>query len=529
MEVMYIRIKRSVMYLFVGVITCGMCSCNDEIEDEVMNPERDSQYSGAEEAYDAVDALYRKGAPTFYGESTSKEGSVAAWGGFLSGFFDNEAKNEARLCDYSQQLSIDAVNIADWVDRVWNQSYDAITIANTAVENIPYTKRLTPTQKVQLVAEARFFRAFNYFYLVKAFGGVPLLRYGQTEMGVRESVSGVYRSIVSDLQTSIEQLPDTAFTENYFRISRTVAETVLADVYLTMSGYPLRDNRYRQAAEVAKRVIQSRKHCLTPHGDSPETSAYNVLRTEDVNGEYIYSYKVEERNVDESPAAHCLPQAANKWNVLKTKSTNNAYRPIRAYLHVYDSVYDIRMHEQQFFHTFYNYEKEGRTIIETYPQISYMWYEKEAIQKTGLSKKDIIIYRYPEVLLIAAEAIAQSEGVTSEAVGYLAEVRSRAYTRGDKNEVISQLSGLDKEKFIQEIWLEKMREFPFEMKLWADIQRTRKYPVTSAKNRGTATFVDVIGAQNLWGSSFEEKNLLLPLSQNELLKNVFLIQNPGYN
>ena len=56
-----------------------------------------------------------------------------------------------------------------------------------------------------------------------------------------------------------------------------------------------------------------------------------------------------------------------------------------------------------------------------------------------------------------------------------------------------------------------MREFPFEMKIWSDIQRTRKYPVTSAKSKGTANFVDVIGATNPWGAVYAEKHLLLPL------------------
>ena len=46
--------------------------------------------------------------------------------------------------------------------------------------------------------------------------------------------------------------------------------------------------------------------------------------------------------------------------------------------------------------------------------------------RTGEKVKDLPIYRYPEILLIAAEARAESEGVTSEAMGDLADVRARA-------------------------------------------------------------------------------------------------------
>lgn len=510
-----------------------MHACSDKVEGEEEGGEKVSIYTAPEQAFAAVDALYRTGVPTFYGESTPQDGPAAALGGFLSGFFDNEAKTEARLCAYSQQLSINATNIADYLDRIWDRSYLAIGMANEAMDNVPYTKELAPEQQTRLVAEASFFRAFNYFYLARAFGGVPLVESSEiasAEDGVsRATLPEVYRLIVSDLQASIPNLPDTAFTDNNFRISRTTAETLLADVYLTMSGYPLRQECAKQSADLERRVVNSGKHRLTPNGLTKETSAYNVLRTENNNTEYIYSYRGGGHKADESVAALSFSKEAMKWGILKAGKTNNAYKPTRALLNVYDSVYDIRMHEQQFFHTFFRYEKEGRTVIETFPHASYLWFDREAMQETGISKKDVIIYRYAEVLLMAAEAIARSEGVTTEAIGYLAEVRARAYTTTDKNEIVKQLSELDVEKFVEQVWLEKIREFPFEMKIWTDIQRTRKYPVlVREENRTTVAFRDAVGATNPWGAVFAEKHLLLPISEHKLLKNTLLKQNPGY-
>ena len=74
------------------------------------------------------------------------------------------------------------------------------------------------------------------------------------------------------------------------------------------------------------------------------------------------------------------------------------------------------------------------------------------IMNTGKNGKDLPIYRYPEILLIAAEAIAESEGVTSEAIGYLADVRARAYTKMDRAAIVASLAGLSKEDFIHEVW-----------------------------------------------------------------------------
>lgn len=525
--------KKNVGLLLIAIMAGAMCACNDSMDDKKENGEKVSKYTAPEQAYAAVDALYQTGAPAFYGESTPQDGPPAAMGGFLSGFFDNEAKTEAKLCAYSQQLSIDPTNITDYLDKIWDRAYQSIGMANEVLDNVPYTKELTPQQQARLMAESSFFRAFNYFYLVRAFGGVPLAESSEIASAEdnlpRASLPEVYQLIVSDLQRSIPNLPDTAFTDNHFRISRTTAETLLADVYLTMSGHPLKQDCYKQVAERAREVINSGKHRLTPNGLTRETSAYNVLRTENLNTEYLYSYRTKERRADESVAALSFSKDATNWGVLKAKRTNNAYQPTRALLNIYDSVYDTRMHEQQFFHTFFRYEKEGRTVIRTFPHTSYMWFDREAMQETGVSKKDIIIYRYAEVLLIAAEAIAQSEGVTAEAIGYLADVRARAYSTTDKNGLIKQLAELDKEKFLEQVWVERIREFPFEMKVWTDMQRTRKYPVVNITKEGkTISFRDIVGATNPWGAIFEEKHLLLPISQNKLSENALLEQNPGY-
>lgn len=525
--------KKNVGLLLIAIMAGAMCACNDSMDNEKENGEKVSKYTAPEQAYAAVDALYQTGAPAFYGESTPQDGPPAAMGGFLSGFFDNEAKTEAKLCAYSQQLCIDPTNITDYLDKIWDRAYQSIGMANEALDNVPYTKELTPQQQARLMAESGFFRAFNYFYLVRAFGGVPLVESSEIASAEdnlpRASLPEVYQLIVSDLQSSIPNLPDTAFTDNHFRISRTTAETLLADVYLTMSGYPLQQDCYSQAAEWARKVIKSGKHGLTPNGLTRETSAYNVLRTENRNTEYIYSYKNQNRKADESVAALSFSKDAANWGVLKARKTNNAYRPTRTLLNLYDSVYDTRMHEQQFFHTFFRYEKEGRTVIQTFPHASYLWFDREAMQETGISKKDIIIYRHAEVLLMAAEAIAQSEGVTPEAIGYLTDVRARAYSTTDRNEIIKQLAELDKEKFIEQVWLERVREFPFEMKIWTDIQRTRKYPaVNFTKGEKAITFRDIVGTANPWGAVFTERDLLLPISQNKLSTNTLLEQNPGY-
>lgn len=77
---------------------------------------------------------------------------------------------------------------------------------------------------------------------------------------------------------------------------------------------------------------------------------------------------------------------------------------------------------------------------------------------------------------MAVKAIARSEGITPEAVNYLSQVRTRSIPT-KLVELEKTLSVLTTDKFLEEVWLERLRELPYEMKQLSDIVRTNYYPV----------------------------------------------------
>ena len=148
---------------------------------------------------------------------------------------------------------------------------------------------------------------------------------------------------------------------------------------------------------------------------------------------------------------------------------------------------------------------------------------------SGRSTKDRNLFRYAEALLDGAEAIAQSSGVNAEAAGYLAQVKARANMEGKTAAAIAtDLQKLSKEQFIEECWNERLREFPFEFKIWDDCVRTKKFPVISKTEKGKVQYVDLVGAQNASGATFKQSDLLWPISLNEIQRNPNLTQNEGY-
>lgn len=523
--------KLVILIMILGAFT----SCDKFLEEEPRSEMSvDQFFSYPTHAYNAVNVLYRTGAPTFYSAGVYA-GSRAMLGGYISGLFDNEYSGQEVHVQHSQNLTLNGTNLGSYFDGAWDACYLAISRANLAINNIPETPGLEEAEIQLLTAQARFFRAFNYYYLVKTFGDVPLILEPYSSLEnlyvERTPVAQVYAQIVDDLKYAVEEgnLADVPMTENGYRISKSTAAALLADVYLNMSGYPLQEARYAEAAAMARSIISSGNYALIQNGAVESESAYNVMRVSDNESEYLYSIEYDASISDNywQPAI-CYPNSATAWGIFAYSITNNAYRPTKEFLWIYDNENDLRVQNKQFFHNSLTFTDGGEEVTKTFETAPYLWHNDEALFETGKNPKDIVVYRYAEVLLIAAEAIAQTEGVTDEAIGYLADVRARAYWQTDRSEIVAELSGLSFDAFVKEVWKERLRELALEYKIWADVQRTRQYPVTNENAKGEVTFVDVIGHTTIWGKTFEEKHLLFPISENERQRNPNLVQNTGY-
>lgn len=522
------------IHLIIVLIGLFCFSCSDFLEEEPKAQlDAESDFQVPAHAYSAVNSLYRNGAPQLY-DGGSYNGAPAMLGNYMSGFFDNEYKGQEIHVQQSQQLTLNGNNLADYLGTRWADMYRGISRANNAIKNIPTTPGLTEAESNRLNAEAKFFRALNYYFLVRMFGPVPLVTEPYESLEnlyvERSSVADVYALIEEDLRFAVDQgqLPEVPMVENGGRITKPAAETLLADVYLTMSSFPLQANKYAEAATAAKNVIASNVHSLVQHDRDengnviPANSAYNKLRKSDNSAEeYIY---YREYSVGIATASY------NQWTFPVSMAqhtayavTNGAYQPRTDFLEGYNVDKDLRIQEKQYFHSSLTLENGN---VEEFALTPYIWLDEEASFETASSGKDIVIYGYADVLLTAAEAIAMSEGVTPEAVDYLAQVRGRAYWEEDIDQIKAELGTLSAEDFVEEVWKERYRELVFEFKLWFDIIRTRKFPVTE---NGEINFEDLVGQTNSWGKSFETKHLLFPLPEPERQRNPSLgPQNPGY-
>ena len=120
----------------------------------------------------------------------------------------------------------------------WSRLYKIVTSANTIIDRIG-DGELTADQANLIEAEARFFRAYAYRYLVHLFGDVPLLlnevRSPQTDF-TRTSREEVLAQIITDASYAAANLPGISEV-NDGRLSNLVAQHLLAETYIAQQNW----------------------------------------------------------------------------------------------------------------------------------------------------------------------------------------------------------------------------------------------------------------------------------------------------
>ncbi len=216
--------------LFLMVLVFGLKSCSEDILEEkprsVFTPDFFETELGVQGGitflYQNMRYLY--GQPYYYNslETGTDEYTYAqsADGNFLTA----DMSGQGNIISDTYTTSI-----------AWNTAFPAINTASGIIENAEAVG-LDPS----LIAEARFFRAFNYFLLVQQYGGVPLdLGSGElafnssvVRTSVRNTVPEVYtKAIFPDLEQAVNDLPVNPRLTG--TATKNVARLQLAYAYLT--------------------------------------------------------------------------------------------------------------------------------------------------------------------------------------------------------------------------------------------------------------------------------------------------------
>lgn len=414
------------------------------------------------------------------GSDDTEKGSSASDASFLNKFDDFTATStEGQLQDF------------------WAGQYQNINLANQVLDNVPPIP-MDEALKNRYLAEAKFIRAYSYFRLVRAFGGVPLrlkLPADASEYNIpRASKEEIYAAIEQDLTDAAAVLPQTYPAKDLGRVTKGAALALHAKVAMYQ-------NKWDQVLNLTNQVM---------------TLGYSLFP------DYEKQFRIENENNSES-----VFEIQAKYVQGNCDVSSSQYSQVQGVRGSTGGGWGFNVPTQNLVDAFEEDDpRKEATIIfrgETTPQGDAIpatgdnpMYNQKSYVPFSLfvecaegSEQNIRVIRYADVLLMNAEA-ANELGNPTQAKASLNAVRARA--RGGNAAILPDVTTDDQGALREAIWHERRVELAMEFDRFFDLVR-----------QGRAATV-------LAGKGFVAgKNEVWPIPQNEIdLSAGTLTQNPGY-
>lgn len=419
-------------YILGCTMAVSMLSTSCSLEEDPKGRLTQETFFTTQEELDmGLNALYRKVCET---QANTLPLMYAVQGDDIT---TNPGSNKQESADMDAFHPSDGSRGVSWS---WNVAFSAIKASNFIINNA----EKTPTTQDEIniaLGQAKFWRAVNYFYLVRKFGPIPLNLEGDVNYNrTLTSVEDIYKQIEADLKASISLLP-TQYSKaprflngtNIF-ITKQAAQATLVAVYMAMAGWPLNQTaKYADAATMAKSVIDgvnagSYEYILEPDFKHVYAISHNYTNETVVGISYSGSFRwAEDSQMSKSNVFESLGGWGDAWGEIQFwKDFPAGSRK--------DAIYNPKILK--------NNGRKGETDLldwweldEKHPMFSIFTvgenggdydYTKPSGDFATNSHRHRLI-RYSEVLLWYAESQARSEG-TPNALAYdcINKVRNRA-------------------------------------------------------------------------------------------------------
>jgi starch-binding outer membrane protein, SusD/RagB family len=407
----------------------------------------------------------------------------------------------------------------------WRMHYMNLMRAHIVLEHAPRVDFQDAALQRSLIAEAKFMRAFHYFWLTRIYDGVPLFTSldEQRAGGVpRATELEVLEQVIRDATEAAQDLPLTRPATEKGRATRGAAMALLADVYRWRANVHTQSQQDWQAATAAaKDVIDSGIYALVPNYLDAFRPGSN-MRSEEI-------FAVQFANIgwfgislwNGIYFARNIPGVDGWAVVVPTPQFYHSYAAgdyrhqvtFRTQACPDGSDDGCAAAEKIDFtpHNFEGFTTRGHPHVWKYRPSDYgrnMWGDGDANGP---------LYRYADVLLIYAEAQLEL-GNAASALDAVNEVRARArHGSGAENRPQpANLTAISKDLIYQE----RSWELAYELKRWFDLVQ-----------RGWDYFQSQLIANDPLSngmSLIRQTHMRLPVPAEEIAKNPLLTQNPGY-
>lgn len=378
----------------------------------------------------------------------------------------------------------------------WTGQYQNIQLCNQVLENVPKIT-MDEALKARYLAEAKFVRAYSYFRLVRAYGGVPLrltIPKGGTEYNIpRDTKEAVYLQIEKDLKESAAVLPATYPIADKGRATKGAALGMLAKVSMYQKKWAEVLALTNEVAGLGYSLFPDFEKGFRVQNENSVESLFEV------QADLITGNK-EASNSQYSQIQGIAGRMGWGFNN-PSQVLADAFEPG-----------DPRRDATILF--------KGETtpqgdlvpldvINERYNQKSYVPFNTKVDGYNEGAQQNFRVLRFADILLMNAEA-ANELGNSGQALISLNKVRARA--RGGNSNILPDVTTTDQTALRKAIYKERQVELAMEHDRYFDVIR---------QGRGA----EVFGVKG-WKAN---KNEVWPIPQTEIdLSGNLLSQNPGY-
>jgi hypothetical protein len=398
--------------------------------------------------------------------------SFASGGGFSITVVAGLSADELNSNSVSQTINTlydnNLTSLNSAVSSNWSDMYTFIYQANSIIEGAQQSTTLSKAVKDQVLGEAKFIRAFCYFYLINLYGDVPLITstdYRVNRLATRTPMSDVYSQIETDLLEAQELL-----LEDYsFSLGEKVEPNKWAATALLARTY-LYEKKWSDAENQAGLIIGSQLFSLVA-----DLNSVFLMNSDEAIWQLMPV--APGFNTNEGPY---LVVASNPTRVTASQHVTDVFETddqrATSWIGTYDNGTDS-----------YNFAYKYKVNFRDEPLTEYY-----------------MILRLAEQYLIRAEARAMQSNL-SGAVDDLNAIRNRAGLTS------LDASGLDQQEVLDLVDHERRAELFIEWgHRWFDLKRSGKID-------------QVLGPIK---PGWQSKDALFPIPQSEINADPNLVQNP---
>lgn len=304
----YKKNKNILTSLILLVVLIGISSCGDELEQYPKNQfDKANFWTNEANANIGLAGVYRGNIN--YGTQVNPSDwwtycGLVFFEHATDNAFDRRGKNanQNRLTN-GTLLANNAV-----INTYWQGSYIRIAISNDFLENVVRVE-MDDAKKNRMIADARFIRACQYFYLSQFWGAVPLITKSLTpdeaNVVIKTPKSEIISFIIKEFSEAANDLPrykDIPASE-FGRASKQAALAFLGRVYLA-------EKRYSDAAATYKQIIELGDNIIDPD----YASIFNT--SNETSAENIFSVQYYEGLAGNALTQHALPANKGGWHIV---------------------------------------------------------------------------------------------------------------------------------------------------------------------------------------------------------------------